>query len=140
MSISFEMMTEPDTDAPKFPYTVTCTSTGGPATRSNFTKNGAQLGELELVDRVSAAYRRVAVGSGGEGVGDCYHCSASNDRPSAASDTLCLVGELVQYHDVPPPPILLDMMKMILFIYMQFVINIILALCISLCTMAHAQC
>ena len=96
MNISFKRMTDP----PSFTYNVTCTSTGGPATTSSFTRNGAQLGQLELVDRVSSEYRRVVVESGSEGVGDCYHCSASNARPSSANSTLCLVGELVQYHNL----------------------------------------
>ena len=72
-------------------YTLTCTSTGGPATTVTWIRNSTTVTEgteTVLDDPVTAQYTHtLTVTTGGE-----YTCTVSNTKPSSASANLIVKG------------------------------------------------
>ena len=80
--------------------TITCISTGGPATTVTWTRDNVVITEAETVlnSQVSAQYEHtLTVTSGGE-----YTCTVANGKPSTASATITVPGiykaDLIKYH------------------------------------------
>ena len=71
--------------------TLTCISTGGPATTVTWTRDSVTISEgteTVLNDPVTAQYTHtLTVTSGGE-----YTCTVANDKPSTASATIIVSG------------------------------------------------
>ena len=96
--ITFQLNTDPATDPPVF--TLTCTSTGGPATTVSWRRDGTMLSDDNtysitsqvLTDAEIATYTHTLTVTGrllGE-----YQCSVSNIRkPSGSSRSLTVVGK-----------------------------------------------
>ena len=76
-------------DSPQF--TLTCISTGGPATTVTWTRESVTITEgteTVLNDPVTAQYTHtLTITSGGE-----YICTVANDKPSTASATITVPG------------------------------------------------
>ena len=74
-------------------FTLTCISTGGPATTVTWTRDSEMLTGLTiLIDPVSAEYTHTLTVTGRmEGV---YTCTVANNRPSNASAQLTVIGIL----------------------------------------------
>ena len=95
--ITFQLDTDPATDPPVF--TLTCTSTGGPATTVSWRRDGTMLSDdntysitSQVTDTVTATYTHSLTVTG-RLVGE-YQCSVSNIRtPSGSSRSLTVVGE-----------------------------------------------
>jgi len=97
-AINFQLDTEPNTDRPVF--TLTCTSTGGPATTVSWTRdsNAVTANDDQIIitswvtDAVGAIYvHTLRVTGRQEG---SYSCSVSNSRTSpAAISTLQIAGK-----------------------------------------------
>ena len=96
--ITFQLNTDPATDPPVF--TLTCTSTGGPATTVSWRRDGEILTKFTsysvtsriLLDTETATYTHTLTVTGrlaGE-----YECSVSNIRtPSGSSRSLAIAGK-----------------------------------------------
>ena len=100
--IIFQLDTDPATDPPVF--TLTCTSTGGPATTVSWRTDGIVLTDNSnnsitsqiLIDAVTATYThtlRVI----GRLVGE-YQCSVPNIRTPSGSRRSLTVGKIPQIH------------------------------------------
>ena len=90
-AINFQLDTEPNTDPPVF--TLTCTSTGGPATTVSWTRGDDTLiSSSRVTDTETATYvHTLRVTGRQEG---SYSCSVSNSRTSpAAISTLQVAGK-----------------------------------------------
>ena len=96
--ITFQLDTDPATDPSVF--TLTCTSTGGPATTVSWRRDGTVLSDSStysitsqvLTDAVTATYTHTLTVTG-RLVGE-YQCSVSNIRtPSGSSRSLTVVGK-----------------------------------------------
>ena len=97
--ITFQLDTDPATDPPVF--TLTCTSTGGPATTVSWRRDGTLLTESssystysitsQVTDAETATYTHTLMVTG-RLVGE-YQCSVSNIRtPSGSSRSLTVLG------------------------------------------------
>ena len=79
--------------------TLTCISTGGPATTVTWTRNSVTITEgteTVLNNPVTAQYTHtLTVTSGGE-----YTCTVSINKPSTASATITLQGSKKHYYSV----------------------------------------
>ena len=96
--ITFQLDTDPATDPPVF--TLTCTSTGGPATTVSWRRDGTMLSDDStysitsqvLTDTETATYTHTLTVTG-RLVGE-YQCSVSNIRtPSGSRRSLTVVGK-----------------------------------------------
>ena len=94
--ITFQLDTDLATDTPVF--TLTCTSTGGPATIVSWRKDGKRLSDdstynitSEVTDAVTATYTHTLTVSG-RLVGE-YHCNVSNIRTPSGSSRSLTVGK-----------------------------------------------
>ena len=70
--------------------TLTCISTGGPATTVTWTRDSVTITEgteTVLNDPVTAQYTHTLTVTGGE-----YTCTVTNDKPSTASATINIQG------------------------------------------------
>ena len=85
-----------DDSSPQF--TLTCISTGGPATTVTWTRDSANITEgteTVLDDPVTAQYTHTLRGV--KTVGE-YKCTVANNKPSTASASLTLPGQtLINY-------------------------------------------
>ena len=96
-SIQFQLTSELNTPTPTF--TLTCTSTGGPATNVSWTCNNSAVTEdgahkitsQVLTDAETATYNHILTVTG-RLVGE-YECNVSNNKPSSDSRMLAVVGE-----------------------------------------------
>ena len=88
--------------------TVTCVSTGSPATTVSWMKDGQPLNITDdgstdytltqtVTNRVSSTYYNVLTVSEGVSVAGTYTCTVTNDLGSA-SDVVVVVGELISFH------------------------------------------
>ena len=100
-SVQFQLTSELNATAPTF--TLTCTSTGGPATTVFWTVNNSTVTEDSahhitsqiLTDAETATYNHTLAVTGrllGE-----YKCTVSNNKPSSSSRTLTVVGKNDKY-------------------------------------------
>ena len=76
--------------------TLTCISTGGPATTVTWTRDSITVTETVLNDPETAQYTHtLTVTTGGE-----YTCTVSNNKPSSDSASITLGGTLPVYFPV----------------------------------------
>ena len=95
--ITFQLNTDPATDPPVF--TLTCTSTGGPATTVSWRRDGTMLSDdstysitSQVTDAETATYTHTLTVTG-RLVGE-YQCSVTNIRtPSGSTRSLTVVGK-----------------------------------------------
>ena len=112
--LTFQLDTDPATDPPVF--TLTCNSTGGPATTVSWRRDGTMLSDdstysitSQVTDTVTATYTHTLRVTG-RLVGE-YQCTVSNIRtPSGSTRSLtvgkvaetlhelCLCGDLMRIH------------------------------------------
>ena len=100
-SVQFQLTSELNALIPAF--TLTCTSTGGPATTVSWTSNNSTVIEDSvhnitsqvLTDAETATYNHTLVVTG-RLVGE-YQCTVSNNKPSTASGMLAVVGKISNY-------------------------------------------
>ena len=96
-SVLFQLTSELNATTPTF--TLTCNSSGGPATTVSWTVNNHTVTENSvhhitsqiLTDAVNATYTHTLTVTGrllGE-----YKCTISNNKPSSSSGMLAVVGE-----------------------------------------------
>ena len=97
LSVQFQLTSELNATTPTF--TLTCTSTGGPATTVSWRRDGTMLSDNStynitsqiLTDAETANYTHTLTVTG-RLVGD-YECSVSNNKPSLSSGMLAVVGK-----------------------------------------------
>ena len=98
ISLDFNLTSELNSTIPTF--TLTCTSTGGPATIVSWMRNGEILVENSssysitsqtLIDAENGTYDHTLMVTG-RLVGE-YECTVSNSKPSSASGNITVVGE-----------------------------------------------
>ena len=95
--IQFQLTSELNAPTPTF--TLTCTSTGGPATAVSWTSNNSAVTEDSahsitsqvLIDAETATYNHTLTVTG-RLVGE-YECNVSNNKPSSSSGMLAVVGK-----------------------------------------------
>ena len=96
-SVQFKLTSELNATTPTF--TLTCTSTGGPATTVSWTVDNSAVTEDSayhitsqiLIDPENALYTHTLTVTG-RLVGE-YQCTVSNNKPSSSSGTLAVVGK-----------------------------------------------
>ena len=83
-------------DGPQF--TLTCTSTGGPATTVTWTRDSETVsgGMTVLDDPVTAQYTHTLTVTGR--LGGEYQCNVSNNKPSEATANLTVQGTCTHTH------------------------------------------
>ena len=94
-NIVFTLDSELTAETPQF--TLTCTSTGGPATTVTWTRDSGEVsGEKMTVlnDPVTAHYTHTLTVTGR--LGGLYACNVSNNKPSFAVKHLTVVGMLLR--------------------------------------------
>ena len=101
-SVQFQLTSELTATTPTF--TLTCTSTGGPATtvswtvdNSVVTEDSAHITSQVLTDSENATYNNTLMVTG-RLVGD-YECNVSNNKSSSSSGILAVVGENYFQHE-----------------------------------------
>ena len=90
-NITFSLHSELTAETPQF--TLTCTSTAGPATTVTWTRDSAPVSGEEmsvLNDPVTAHYTHTLTVTGR--LGGVYVCNVSNNKPSTAVKNLRVVG------------------------------------------------
>ena len=91
--LQFSLQTMPTSDPPV--YTLTCVSTGGPATNVNWTRDGAAatgVTSQSVVDQAASTYHNILTVTGRQS--GLYTCSVSNDRSAQpANASLSVFGE-----------------------------------------------
>ena len=95
--ITFQLDTDPANDPPVF--TLTCTSTGGPATTVSWRRDGTMLSDdsnhditSQVTDTVTATYTNTLIVTGR--LTGQYQCNVSNSRtPSGSTRNLTVVGK-----------------------------------------------
>ena len=76
-------------------FTLTCISTGGPATVVTWARDsGTVIGDEKSVldDATTAQYIHTLTVTGGSGMGGLYTCVVVNEKPSSASATYTVQG------------------------------------------------
>ena len=79
-------------------FTLTCISTGGPATVVIWAReSGTVIGDEKSVldDATTAQYTHTLTVTGGSGMGRLYTCVIGNEKPSFASATYTIQGNMV---------------------------------------------
>ena len=100
-SVQFQLTSEMNATTPTF--TLTCTSTGGPATTVSWTVNNHTVTEDRahnntsqiLTDAETATYNHTLTVTG-RLVGE-YECDVSNNKPSSASRVVAVIGKKYKY-------------------------------------------
>ena len=89
--MDFELDSDVNEENPQF--TLTCISTGGPATTVTWTRDSETVSEGNMTvldDRETAQYTHTLTVSGR--LGGLYQCNVSNIKPSSASAQLNVQG------------------------------------------------
>ena len=93
--VQFQLTSELNATTPTF--TLTCTSTGGPATAVSWTVNNSAVTEdsahnitSQITDTTTATYTHTLIMTG-RLVGE-YECNVSNNKPSSSSGVVAVVG------------------------------------------------
>ena len=97
ISLDFNLISELDSTIPTF--TLTCTSTGGPATTVTWRRDNETLAENSnysvtsqiLIYSKNATYNHTLTVTGR--LQGKYECSVSNNKPSSSSGNITVVGE-----------------------------------------------
>ena len=106
--MNFTVDSDLNGESPQF--TLTCTSTGGPATTVNWTRDSETVsgGMTVLDDPVTAQYTHTLTVTGR--LGGQYQCTVSNNRPSQDSANFTVQGtvdtnccELSRWYIIPSP-------------------------------------
>jgi len=100
-SVQFQLTSELNATTPTF--TLTCISTGGPATTVSWIVNNSTVTEDSahiitsqvLTDTVAATYNHTLTVTG-RLVGE-YQCNVSNNKPSSSSGMLVVIGTNYKY-------------------------------------------
>ena len=83
-------------------FTLTCISTGGPATTVTWTRNSVTVtegNETVLDNRTTSQYNHTLTVTGGSGMGGLYTCTVANNRPSDDSASYTVQGiKVMQYY------------------------------------------
>ena len=82
-----------DLNGSSFQFTLTCISTGGPATTVTWTRDSITVtegAETMLDDPVTAKYSHTLTVNGRKG--GLYTCTVANNKPSSASASITLHG------------------------------------------------
>ena len=77
-----------ESDGTRTQFTLTCISTGGPATTVTWTRNSDTVTEgteTVLDDRVTAQYSHTLTVTETSSFNDTYSCEVSNNKPSSAT-------------------------------------------------------
>ena len=92
--MNFTVDSELNGGSPQF--TVTCTSTGGPATTVTWTRDSETVsgGMTVLNNAVTAQYTHTLTVTGR--VGGQYQCNVTNNKPSTATAQLTVQGKLLR--------------------------------------------
>ena len=90
-----------DLNGDNFQFTLTCISTGGPATTVTWTRDSVTVtegNETVLDNRVTSQYTHTLTVTGR--LGGLYTCTVANNRPSnnVTSAQLALQGTCIQLH------------------------------------------
>ena len=94
-TVQFTLDSDLNNESPQF--TLTCISTGGPATTLTWTRNSEELfgGTTVLNDTVSAQYTHTLTVTGR--LGGLYQCNVSNNKPSQGTARLRVQGIVIIY-------------------------------------------
>ena len=99
MVSSMQFLLTSELNAPTPTFTLTCTSTGGPATTVSWTVNNSavidgvhNIASQILTDAETATYTHTLMVTG-RLVGE-YECNVSNNKPSSSSGMLAVVGKI----------------------------------------------
>ena len=87
--MTFTLVSDLNGDSPQF--TLTCISTGGPATTVTWTRDSETVseGNMTMLDnRETAQYTHTLTVSGRVGL---YQCNVSNNKPSSASAQIIVI-------------------------------------------------
>ena len=96
------MTMDSDLNGSSFQFTLTCISTGGPATTVTWTIDSITVTEgteTVLDDRVTARYTHTLTVNGR--VGGLYICNVTNNKPSSASASITLQGISINFTCLP---------------------------------------
>ena len=89
-----ELTVNSDLNGDSSQFTLTCISTGGPATTATWTRDSTttvtEVTETVLDDPETAQYTHTLTVTGR--IGGLYNCTVSNNKPSTASATITLEG------------------------------------------------
>ena len=90
--MTFTVDSDLNGDSPQF--TLTCTSTGGPATTVNWTRDSETVsgGRIVLDDTETAQYTHTLTVTGR--LGRQYQCNVTNNKPSEATAHFTVQGKL----------------------------------------------
>ena len=97
--ISGDITVHSDLNGPSPQFTLTCISTGGPATTVTWTRDSTTVTEgTETVfdNAMTAQYTHTLTETGR--IGGLYTCNVSNNKPSSASASIALQGSLNSYN------------------------------------------
>ena len=88
-----------DLNGESLQFTLTCTSTGGPATTVTWTRDSETVsgGITVLDDPVTAQYTHTLTVTGR--LGGQYQCTVSNSKPSNDSTRFCVQGTCTTLQD-----------------------------------------
>ena len=89
--MTFTVDSDLNGESPQF--TLTCVSTGGPATTVTWTRDSVLVSEGNITvldDRETAQYTHTLTVSGR--LGGLYQCTVSNNKPSSDSATFVVMG------------------------------------------------
>ena len=97
-TVQFTSDSDLNNESPQF--TLTCISTGGPATTLTWTRNSEELfgGTTVLNDTVSAQYTHTLTVTGR--LGGLYQCTVSNNKPSQGTARLRVQGIVIIYYNM----------------------------------------
>ena len=89
--MTFTLVSDLKKDGPQF--TLTCISTGGPATTVTWTRDSETVSEGNMTvlnNRVTAQYTHTLTVSGR--LGGLYQCNVSNNKPSSKTASFVVMG------------------------------------------------
>ena len=93
---SVTLSVDSDLNGPSPQFTLTCISTGGPATTVTWTRDSKTIlggNKTMLTDRLNAMYQSTLTVHGRkEGL---YNCTVKNSKPSSASGNFTMKGMLI---------------------------------------------
>ena len=100
--MAFTVDSDLNGESPQF--TLTCTSTGGPATTVTWTRDSETVsgGMTVLDDPKTAQYIHTLTVTGR--LGGQYQCTVSNSKPSTATAQLTVAGSAYCAYSKSPPP------------------------------------
>ena len=82
-----------DIDGASFQFTLTCISTGGPATTVTWTRDSATVtvGAVTVLDNTTTAQYTHTLTVAGR-LGGLYQCTVTNNKPSSGSPSITIQG------------------------------------------------